>query len=89
MKILLILLFLLFPLVLFGQEKNIDENLLAVARYDLVSYFTLDNPQQGREAFAVIRKVARYLFASKKIKRSLSKIQIIIYPPVEAGSLVQ
>ena len=68
MKIPPILFFLLFPLVLFGQEKNIDENLLAVARYDQVSYFTLDNPQQGREVLAVIRKVARYLFASKKNK---------------------
>ena len=86
MKMLPILLFLLFPLVLSGQEKNIDENLLAVARYDLVSYFLLTTHSKG-EDFAVIRKVARYLFASKKIKRSLRKIQIIIYPPVEAGSL--
>jgi hypothetical protein len=35
-----ILLFLLFPLIFFGQKKNIDKNLLAVEGYDLVSYFT-------------------------------------------------
>ena len=49
MKMPPILLFLFFPLILFGQEKNIDENLLAVAGYDLVSYFSEDKPQQGRE----------------------------------------
>ena len=44
MKMPPILLFLLFPLILFGQEKNIDENLLAIAGYDLVSFFSQDNP---------------------------------------------
>lgn len=73
MKMPPILLFLLFPLILFGQEKNIDENLLAVAGYDLVSYFSQDNPQQGREAFAVSWKGARYLFASKKNKAIFQK----------------
>ena len=73
MKIPPILLFLLFPLILFGQEKNIDENLLAVAGYDLVSYFSQDNPQQGMEAIAVSWKGARYLFASKKNKAIFQK----------------
>ena len=68
-----ILLFLLFPLILFGQKKNIDKNLLAVEGYDLVSYFTQDNPQQGKEAFLVGWKGARYLFASEENKAIFKK----------------
>ena len=68
-----ILLFLLFPLILFGQKKNIDKNLLAVEGYDLVSYFTQDNPQQGKEDFSVSWKGARYLFASEENKAIFKK----------------
>lgn len=89
MKIPPILLFLLFPLILFGQEKNIDENLLAVAGYDLVSYFSQDNPQQGREAFAVSWKGARYLFASKKNKAIFQKNPEKYLPAYEAGALMR
>ena len=68
-----ILLFLLFPLILFGQKKNIDKNLLAVEGYDLVRYFTQDNPQQGKEAFSVSWKGARYLFPSEENKTMFKK----------------
>ena len=36
-------------LTVFGQEKNIASNQLAVLGYDLVSYFTNDSPQKGNE----------------------------------------
>ena len=68
-----ILLFLLFPLILFGQKKNIDKNLLAVEGYVLLSYFTQDNPQKGRESLAVCWKGARYLFASEENKAMFKK----------------
>ena len=68
-----ILLFLLFPLIFFGQKKNINKNLLAVEGYDLVSYFTQDNPQQGRESLAVSWKGARYLFVSEENKTMFKK----------------
>ena len=68
-----ILLFLLFPLILFGQKKNIDKNLLAVEGYDLVSYFTQDKPQQGKEAFSVSWKGARYLFPFEENKTIFKK----------------
>ena len=73
MKKLPILFFLLFSLILFGQKQNIDKNLLAVKGYDLVSYFTQDHPQQGREAFAVSWKGARYLFANQENKAIFQK----------------
>lgn len=68
-----ILLFLLFPLIFFGQKKNINKNLLAVEGYDLVSFFTQDNPQQGRESLAVSWKGARYLFVSEENKTMFKK----------------
>ena len=73
MKKLPILFFLLFSLILFGQKQNIDKNLLAVKGYDLVSYFTQDHPQQGREAFAVSWKGARYLFENQENKAMFQK----------------
>ena len=68
-----ILLFLLLPLIFFGQKKNIDKNLLAVEGYDLVSYFTQYNPQQGRESLAVSWKGARCLFVSEENKTMFKK----------------
>lgn len=68
-----ILLFLLLPLILFGQKKNIDEDLLAVEGYDLVSYFIQDSPEKGKEAFTLSWKGARYLFASKENKALFKK----------------
>lgn len=68
-----ILLFLLLPLLLFGQKKNIDENLLAVEGYDLVSYFIQDSPQKGKETLALSWKGARYLFASEENKAMFKK----------------
>ena len=68
-----ILLFLLLPLLLFGQKKNIDENLLAVEGYDLVSYFIQDSPQKGKETLSLSWKGARYLFASEENKAMFKK----------------
>lgn len=68
-----LLLFLLLPFILFGQKKNIDENLLAVEGYDLVSYFIQDRPEKGKEAFTLSWKGARYLFASKENKALFKK----------------
>ena len=53
--------------------KNIDKNLLAVEGYDLVSYFTQDNPQQRRESLAVSWKGVRNLFASEENKTMFKK----------------
>ena len=68
-----ILLFLLLPLLLFGQKKNIDENLLAVEGYDLVSYFIQTSPQKGKETLALSWKGGRYLFASEENKAMFKK----------------
>lgn len=73
MKKLPILLFLLLPLILFGQKKNIDENSLAVGGYDLVSYFIQDNPQKGKESIALNWEGARYLFANQENKALFKK----------------
>ena len=73
MKKLPILLFLLFPLILFAQKKNIDENSLAVGGYDLVSYFTQDNPQKGKESIALNWEGARFLFANQENKALFKK----------------
>lgn len=60
--------FLLISLALFGQKKNIDQNLLAVEGYDLVSYFIQDHPEKGKEAFALNWEGVRYLFSSLENK---------------------
>ena len=73
MKKLPILLFLLFPLILFAQKKNIDENSLAVGGYDLVSYFIQDNPQKGKESIALNWEGARFLFANQENKALFKK----------------
>jgi hypothetical protein len=52
-------------LIHFRQKKNIDENLLAVEGYDLMSHFTQDNPKKGIESLAVSLKGTFYLFVSK------------------------
>ena len=73
MKKLPILLFLLFPLILFVQEKNIDEKSLAIGGYDLVSYFTQDNPKKGKESIALNWEGARFLFANQENKALFKK----------------
>ena len=73
MKKLPILLFLLFPLFLFAQKKNIDENSLAVGGYDLVSYFIQDTPQKGKESIALNLDGARFLFVNHENKALFKK----------------
>ncbi|MGB0367392.1 MAG: YHS domain-containing (seleno)protein [Flavobacteriaceae bacterium] len=68
-----VLLFLLLPLLLFGQKKNIDKNLLAVNGYDLVSYFTKENPQKGNAAYKLSWQGAHYLFVSEEHKAIFKK----------------
>ena len=55
-------------LTVFGQEKNIASNQLAVSGYDLVSYFTNDSPQKGNEKQAVVYDSVLYYFSSEENK---------------------
>ena len=45
----LTVLFFFILLTVFGQEKNLTSNQLAVLGYDLVSYFNNDSPQKGNK----------------------------------------
>ena len=68
-----LLLSLLIPLILFGQKKNVDKNLVVVEGYDLVSYFFQDSPQKAKEAFTLSWEGARYLFATEENKTLFKK----------------
>ncbi len=48
----LTVLFFFILLTVFGQEKNLTSNQLAVSGYDLVSYFNNDSPQKGNKEHA-------------------------------------
>ena len=62
----LTVLFFFILLTVFGQEKNLTSNQLAVSGYDLVSYFNNDSPQKGNKEHAVVYDSVTFYFASEK-----------------------
>lgn len=68
-----LLLFLLLQLTIYGQKKNVNQDLLAVKGYDLVSYFTQNKPQKGKQELDVSWNGDRYLFVSKENRKAFKK----------------
>lgn len=80
----LTVLFFFILLTVFGQEKNLTSNQLAVSGYDLVSYFNNDSPQKGNKEHAVVYDSVTFYFASEK-NRSIFKHAPEKYLPQYGG----
>jgi YHS domain-containing protein len=68
-----LLAFALFPTVALATDSSVTHSLPGVQGYDVVAYFTADEPQKGNGNYTVIYHGVTYLFANKANRAKFKK----------------